>query len=355
MDSTKYRPRVFIGSSREVIDLANAVHSHLSYDCDVNVWFGDTFKPNEFTMESLEIELDNSDFGVFIFAPDDVAIIRGNPVYTTRDNTIFEMGLFYGKLGRSRVFAIIPDSVTEERDSINDKQVTEYHLLSDFNGITLLKYENMRRDDNYNNATSVAAHSIQKSIAKLGAFASSDKELEMLKSKFDKNIKILHFFNRIHKYGKRKINKQLTQQLQSIADNICSAFHTSDHIRAAGAAMWKKGIVSNKEAISHVAGNVGRGRIYYLEDDYGDTIGVVKAYKEKKWNVLGLKKTLTMKDELDDPVILCYYLDNDIVLSIHFLSNTGFQILSDHVDKMVNDNKDLFKSIKAILGGETNG
>lgn len=130
------RPRVFIGSSAEAIPFARAVSGALERFAEINPWYalGGTFSANEYTMESLEHELDMNDFGVFLFAAEDVALIRNKYVFVTRDNTVFEMGLFWGRLGRKRVFAIVPRNPRQRNDLIPNTTVSEFHILSDLSG-----------------------------------------------------------------------------------------------------------------------------------------------------------------------------------------------------------------------------
>lgn len=112
------RPRLFIGSSRESIRYARAIHEQLKRTAEVHPWYAAAFRPNEYTMEALERNLDISDFAVFVFSPDDVARIRGKYYYVTRDNTQFEMGLFWSRLRRGRVFCLLPDQVPSRSDLI---------------------------------------------------------------------------------------------------------------------------------------------------------------------------------------------------------------------------------------------
>jgi predicted nucleotide-binding protein len=52
--------------------------------------------------------LNGSDFGVFVFPPDDVVRMRKKEHQAIRDNVIFELGLFIGRLGRERNFIVMP-------------------------------------------------------------------------------------------------------------------------------------------------------------------------------------------------------------------------------------------------------
>jgi hypothetical protein len=111
-------------------------------------------------MESLEARLDECDFGIFVFAPDDVAIIREKPVFVTRDNTIFEMGLFWGRLRRKRVFGFIPQQVeVSDGEHIKGVKVDSLHLLSDLSGVTLFQYE-FPHDGEYKAAVSASCEDI---------------------------------------------------------------------------------------------------------------------------------------------------------------------------------------------------
>jgi predicted nucleotide-binding protein len=52
--------------------------------------------------------LDDAKFGLFVFALDDLTAIRGQEMRTARDNVIFELGLFVGRLGREHSFVLMP-------------------------------------------------------------------------------------------------------------------------------------------------------------------------------------------------------------------------------------------------------
>jgi predicted nucleotide-binding protein len=102
------KPRVFIGSSVEQLELAYATQEALEHNVESTVWTQDVFTLSQGTVASLIDRLDDSDFGIFVLAPDDVTIMRDVNGRTVRDNVIFELGLFIGRLGADRCFLIVP-------------------------------------------------------------------------------------------------------------------------------------------------------------------------------------------------------------------------------------------------------
>jgi tetratricopeptide (TPR) repeat protein len=149
------KPRVFIGSSVEGLNVAYPVQQNLLHSAEVTVWDQGIFELSRTTMESLTTALAESDFAVFVFTPDDLVHIRDKTSLAVRDNVLFEFGLFIGKLGRDRVFFISP----------SDGQL---HLPTDLLGVTAGKYESTRSDGSMQAATGPVCHQIQLQIKKLG-------------------------------------------------------------------------------------------------------------------------------------------------------------------------------------------
>lgn len=103
------RPRIFVGSSTEGLKIANKLQELLSPDFSVVVWNqGTVFGLMSTTLESLEAAVLEYHFGVFVFTPDDELHSRGEVKPVARDNVLFELGMFIGKLGRKKAFAIHP-------------------------------------------------------------------------------------------------------------------------------------------------------------------------------------------------------------------------------------------------------
>lgn len=149
------KPRAFIGSSVEGLNVAYAVQQNLLHDAEITVWDQGVFELSSTTIESLVKALSSNDFAIFVFSADDILKMRGKESSSVRDNVLFELGLFIGKLGRERVFFLMPDGA-------------ELHLPSDLIGITPGKYEPKRADGSMQAATGPASHQIRLQIKKVG-------------------------------------------------------------------------------------------------------------------------------------------------------------------------------------------
>lgn len=155
------KPKLFIGSSVEGLNVAYAVQDNLMHTSECTVWDQGVFNLSESSLESLIKALNSSDFGVFIFTPDDYIKIRGESNLAVRDNVLFELGLFVGRLGRERSFIIVPDN-------------KNFHLPTDLIGISPAKYEAARNDGNIQAGTGSAANLIRNAINRLGLFDKSE-------------------------------------------------------------------------------------------------------------------------------------------------------------------------------------
>src|SRR5262249_8292947 len=128
------KPRVFIGSWKEGEEIANAIHANLDEQAECTVWTQGVVGLSENSIESLTRKVDESEFGVFVFTPDDSLTMRGKLFSAPRDNVVYELGLFSGALGRERCFFVTP-----RRSAI--------HLPTDLLGMTAGSYETGRRDN----------------------------------------------------------------------------------------------------------------------------------------------------------------------------------------------------------------
>ncbi|TJY38533.1 nucleotide-binding protein [Cohnella pontilimi] len=328
------KPNVFIGCSREAIHYARAVAAQLERHVQVNPWYAGAFEANDYTMEALERELMANDFAVFIFAADDVALIRKKPVFITRDNTVFEMGLFWGRLGRRRVFAIIPRELPDRDDLLKGTIVSEFHLLSDLAGLTLLSY-GQRDDGKYPAAVDVACGEIMSAIEAEKLFVDPNHLLKQKQS-------ILHFF---WEYIRNVTVADPSERYSAYAEAIRNSFLAPDY-RITGAAIWKK---LDEETIGQVGGNVGRGRSFHLRENDGKKDGdqrilVLDAFNSGEWSFF-------KRREIAEVYVLCYPLGTDHVLSVH-ISGTGAMTKHD-LAKIVEINDELLLTVRHLVGGDS--
>jgi hypothetical protein len=153
-------PVLFVGSSSEATDLADALQTNLLKDVQVVPWGQVDFELSRGTLDTLEHHLEQSDFAAFVFAPDDRSEIRGEKFSITRDNVLIELGLFMGSLGRDRVFIVLATG-TEGK----------LRIPSDLLGLTAATYSHDAYDPKLGNAAVVvgpASTKIRNAIRRLG-------------------------------------------------------------------------------------------------------------------------------------------------------------------------------------------
>lgn len=145
--------RIFIGSSIEGLEVARCIQAEMEYDYDVEIWNqGTVFGLGIATLEALEKAVQSYDIGVFVFTPDDELVSRGKIKPIARDNVVFELGLFIGKLSRFRAFIIKPSG----------SLIT---LPTDLNGITTATYDTTKH--NLRAALGPACHAIRDAIRRI--------------------------------------------------------------------------------------------------------------------------------------------------------------------------------------------
>lgn len=106
------KPLLFIGCSRETLEIAQVIQLGLKDDpIVVRVWTDGVFGASSFPLEDLEREINRADFATLVGGPDDRTTSRGWTSDAPRDNVVFEIGLFMGALGHARTFLIKPNGV----------------------------------------------------------------------------------------------------------------------------------------------------------------------------------------------------------------------------------------------------
>ncbi len=121
------KPKGFIMSSAEGLDVAREIQHGLQRDALPVVWTNGVFWAGTYPLETLEQAVEDSDFGVAIAKFEDVVHTRGSANKAMRDNVVFELGMFIGRLGRHRTILVHPG-------------IKDLVLPSDLKGITTLSY-----------------------------------------------------------------------------------------------------------------------------------------------------------------------------------------------------------------------
>jgi hypothetical protein len=154
------KPRVFIGSSSEGKEVAENLSIHLRDDCEPVLWHAGAFGVSETYIESLEKALQDVEFAVLVATPDDARNKRGTDSKIPRDNVIFELGLFMGKLARSRTFVVCDPKAGVA-------------LPTDLLGVNIAPFESNRSDNDLRQATieakSAIVHAIRKAPRRLSS------------------------------------------------------------------------------------------------------------------------------------------------------------------------------------------
>ena len=149
------KPALFVGSSSEGLDLARAVRALLVEEAEVTLWNEGFFGIGDTFIESLVSALPQFDFAALVLTPDDLTTSREVTVLSARDNVLFELGLFMGRLGRSRTFVLRP-------------RVGQIRMPSDLAGLSAAVYDWPRDDRNPRAAMGPACDSIREMIRSLG-------------------------------------------------------------------------------------------------------------------------------------------------------------------------------------------
>lgn len=137
----------------------------------MTLWDEGLFGLGNTFIESLINALPRFDFAVLVLTPDDLVTSRDVESFGPRDNVLFELGLFMGRLGRLRTFIV-------------HQSVADLKIPSDLSGVATATYEWPRGDENHVAAVGVACDKIRRVIRELGVSdAKVGKEIRDLKSR----------------------------------------------------------------------------------------------------------------------------------------------------------------------------
>lgn len=149
------KPLLFLGCSAESLPIAQEIQLGLKHDSVEAVpWTNGVFGPSSITIDALISAVNECDFAAFVFSPDDVVISRNHEYNAPRDNVVFELGLFMGRLDRNRTFVV-------------KEQNTDVKIPTDLLGITPLTYV-YREGDDLGAAIAPVCTELRKAIKKLG-------------------------------------------------------------------------------------------------------------------------------------------------------------------------------------------
>lgn len=119
------------------------------------MWNEGLFGLGKTFIETLTNALSRFDFAILVLTPDDFVQSRSTEVFGPRDNVVFELGLFMGRLGRERTF------ILHQSDG-------ELKIPTDLSGVTSAVYRWPREDRSHKAAVGAASDSIRNAIRDLG-------------------------------------------------------------------------------------------------------------------------------------------------------------------------------------------
>lgn len=149
------KPKLFIISSVEALPVAREISSGLQHDCLPVVWTEGVFWASGYALEVLEEQVEQSDFAVAVAQFEDVVHSRGDSHQAMRDNVLFELGMFIGRLGRHRTVLAHP-------------KMPNLTLPSDLHGITPASYIPLAKPDELPSRIAPVCNEIRKLMQKHG-------------------------------------------------------------------------------------------------------------------------------------------------------------------------------------------
>lgn len=326
------KPKIFIGSSVEGIDVAYAIQENLEYVAEITVWDQGVFELSSTAMHDLICEINQSDFAIFVFHPDDYASIRSYETMIVRDNVVFESGLFIGKLGLDRVFLVKPRGRTGD---------IPLRIATDLAGITIGTYQDDRMDGRLKAALGPFCNQVRKKVRDLGPIVSTD---------LNQRFKKLESFSRFMFYLVR-YSKHTKQSYSQILSAFLAELETTPFFNKKGTTLFR--LESEKECLTQIgsSGVVNSEPLSFLLDHNHTKPDkpsfVVYAY-ENGW---GLFQKGTRLGETE--YLYTRRIADHFVISIHFLTDQALS--EDEVEQfdsvIYNQNKDIFDSFHVFLKG----
>ena len=127
-------PRVFISSSIDGLHIAEEIKKGLEPVSECHIWTQDILKDSDNYVENIVNIATDFDFAIIVLTLDDLLIKNDEQRLDSRDNMVFEIGLFTGTLGRARTFMVL----------CKDDPI---HLPADLVGVTVAMYSKRSADN----------------------------------------------------------------------------------------------------------------------------------------------------------------------------------------------------------------
>lgn len=124
----KGKYRVFIGSSAEGLTIARQVKELLGDYFECYLWTDEIFKSNQGILQTLLEDSGAFDFGLMVMTKDDIVVSRDEMFVSPRDNILLEFGIFIGRAGDRKAFALLEDDPNMKTPS--DLNGVEIHRFS---------------------------------------------------------------------------------------------------------------------------------------------------------------------------------------------------------------------------------
>ena len=289
--------KLFIGSSSEHLDYAESVQLNIGKLDGIQAvcWHQGVFQPGHYPLEDLLAQLGKMSFGVFVLAPDDFVEIRGEKYNMVRDNVLFEMGMFFGALGRDRTFFIAPKNTEEQ-----------FRIPSDLAGLNHAKYTWESSDDDFDQRVGAACTEIKRKLK---------KEMQKI---IPRDI--------IEKYGVFSDFDNLYENLFYTSKMVTTAFIHSrrwreSNLDSISKFLNKEGVhwdillpdIENKELIKMIKGHFSDGKtmVSKIIDAYMFCIENIERYSDK----------LTVYLYAFYPTYTFYRFDNKMIVSLYPLTS----------------------------------
>lgn len=151
----------------ESLPIARAIQENLDHFAEVFIWDQGVLI-SQYVFSSLLDLLKDSNYCVFVFGADDIAMIRQQEYAAVRDNVIYELGLAMGIHGQQHTFVVMPRGVETLR------------IPSDLLGFTVATFDPNPTSGNLTASVGAACTQIRRAIEKQEVLVKTAAPTELL-------------------------------------------------------------------------------------------------------------------------------------------------------------------------------